>query len=332
MKPTLIRSNALFAGRIGNLTEGEGTQQKEGQNQTEIVLLILLAVIMVSSASPLIKLSQSPDIVKVFWRTLYGGLLMVGVGGLKGDWSKYKSPHVKMNWPWLFGIGIILSFHFTTWFVSLSLTTIAASVVLVNTSPMFTAIFSIVFLGESLRRKTSSGIIIAMIGAAILALNDIQSLLEGAVVGDMLALISAVFLSIYFLGGQKYARGIPNSIYTSIVYLSAAFVTLVQCIIFQINFLVFEFSEMLIFLALALFPTALGHSVNNYLLTIVPAYVVSSAVLGEPIGATILGILVFGESQIPNAIQLLGFATILIGIALVLADLAIKRKDVMPIP
>jgi drug/metabolite transporter (DMT)-like permease len=314
------------------LTEGDDIQESTDRNQTEIVLLILLAVTMVSSASPLIKLSQSPDIVKVFWRTLYGGLLMAGVGGLKGDWKKYQSPQVKMNWPWLFGIGIILSFHFTTWFTSLSLTTIAASVVLVNTSPMFTAIISMVFLGESIRRKTSSGIIVAMIGASILALNDIQSVMEGALYGDILALISAVFLSIYFLGGQKYAKGIPNSVYTSIVYLSAAFVTMIQCIIFQIDFLVFDISEMLIFLALALFPTALGHSVNNYLLTIVPAYVVSSAVLGEPIGATILGILVFGESQIPNALQLLGFATILIGIALVLADLAIKRKEVMPIP
>jgi drug/metabolite transporter (DMT)-like permease len=54
--------------------------------------------------------------------------------------------------------------------------------------------------------------------------------------------------------------------------------------------------------------------------------------LGEPIGATLLGILIFGESEIPNALQLLGFATILIGIALVIADLASKRREVVPIP
>jgi drug/metabolite transporter (DMT)-like permease len=314
------------------MTNEENVQVPQERSQSEILLLILLAVVMVSSASPLIKLSQSPDIVKVFWRTLYGGILMAGVGGVKGDWKEYKSPIVKKNWLWLFGIGIILSLHFTTWFVSLSLTTIAASVVLVNTSPMFTAILSVLFLGEAIRRKTSLGILVATIGAIVLAWSDIQAVLEGALVGDLLALISAVFLSIYFLGGQKYARGLPNSVYTSIVYLSAALVTMIQCIIFQIDFIVLDLTEMLIFLALALFPTALGHSVNNYLLTLVPAYVVSSAVLGEPIGATILGILIFGESEIPNALQLLGFATILVGIALVIADLASKRREIVPIP
>jgi len=309
-----------------NLTTEETKLDASTRTQTEIILLIILAVTMVSSASPLIKLSQSPDIVKVFWRTLYGGLLMASVGGLKGDWSEYNSTSVRENWPWIFGIGIILSLHFTTWFVSLSLTTIAASVVLVNTSPMFTAIISVTILGESLRRRTTSGIIIATLGAVLLAWSDIQAILEGAIIGDLLAVISAVFLSIYFLGGQRFAKGIPNSVYTSIVYLSAALVTLIQCLIFQVDFLVFDSTEMLIFLALALFPTALGHSVNNYLLTIVPAYVVSSVVLGEPIGATILGILIFGDSEIPNAIQLLGFATILIGIALVILDLTKRNR------
>jgi drug/metabolite transporter (DMT)-like permease len=204
-------------------------------------------------------------------------------------------------------------------------------------SPMFTAIFSVTLFGESLRRKTSSGIIIATLGAFILAWNDISSILEGALIGDLLAIISAVFLSVYFLGGQKYARGIPNSVYTSIIYLSASFVTLMQCLVMQLNVLAFESSEfliteMLIFLALAIFPTALGHSVNNYLLTIVPAYVVSSVVLGEPIGATILGILIFGNEQIPTVIQLIGFVTILVGIAFVLSDLVNRKQELPPIP
>ncbi|MFW9846067.1 MAG: EamA family transporter, partial [Candidatus Thorarchaeota archaeon] len=75
-----------------------------------------------------------------------------------------------------------------------------------------------------------------------------------------------------------------------------------------------------IFVALAIFPTALGHSVNNYLLTLVPAYVVSSAVLGEPIGATLLAVAFLGE--IPTELALVGFFVILVGIALVLVDIA----------
>ncbi len=92
-----------------------------------------------------------------------------------------------------------------------------------------------------------------------------------------------------------------------------------------LNVLVFDPREVAIYLALAVFPTALGHSVNNYLLTLVPAYVVSSAVLGEPIGATLLALVFLGE--IPTMMTLIGFAVILVGIALVLADMASRERS-----
>jgi drug/metabolite transporter (DMT)-like permease len=75
---------------------------------------------------------------------------------------------------------------------------------------------------------------------------------------------------------------------------------------------------------LAIFPTILGHSVNNYLLTKVPAYVVSSAVLGEPIGAAILAALIF--SEVLELTAIVGFFVILFGIALVLADIATRER------
>ena len=80
----------------------------------------------------------------------------------------------------------------------------------------------------------------------------------------------------------------------------------------------------MIFIALAIFPTALGHSVNNYLLTIVPAYVISAAVLGEPIGATILAIMFLNE--IPGPTTIIGFLVIILGIAMVLIEVAYKER------
>ena len=97
------------------------------------------------------------------------------------------------------------------------------------------------------------------------------------------------------------------------------------CIPLNINVLVFEPSIVLLFLALAIFPTVLGHSVNNYLLTKVPAYVVSSAVLGEPIGAALLAAIIF--LQIPGPTTIIGFLVILIGVALVLADIVAKERS-----
>jgi drug/metabolite transporter (DMT)-like permease len=287
-------------------------------SRVRVVLLLMLSVSMVSSASILLTISISPSLVKVFWRTLYGALFMVIIGAFRRDLSAFKSSQVRRNWPWLIGIGVILSLHFSTWFQSLEMTSIPASVVLVDSSPIFTAILSTMFLGESLRRRSWVGILVAIIGAIFLVWID-YGLDLGALNGDLLAIAGAVFLAFYFIGGRRYAQGMPVTVYTTIVYFAAAITTLGFCLLSGYNVMVFEPTEVLIFIALAVFPTVLGHSVNNYLLTKVPAYVVSSAVLGEPVGATILAAVIL--NRIIEPAELIGFSVILIGVAAVLADI-----------
>jgi drug/metabolite transporter (DMT)-like permease len=219
---------------------------------------------------------------------------------------------------------VVLSLHFSTWFTSLFLTTVAASVVLVNSAPIFTAVLSTLVLKESLTKRSWAGIVIAISGAVFLAWGDFGASGPMALIGDILALSGAFFLALYFIGGRKYAKGIPNPVYTSIVYFVAAIVSLAICISFSVDVLIFEPSEVAIFLALAIFPTAMGHSVNNYLLTIVPAYVISSAVLGEPIGATILAMIFLNE--IPGPSTIIGFIVIIIGIAIVIIEVAYRER------
>ncbi|NWF96814.1 MAG: DMT family transporter [Candidatus Thorarchaeota archaeon] len=284
-----------------------------------IGLLLLLSISMVSSASVLIKMSSSHPLVIVFWRTLLGGILMALAALPHRGYQSIASDGFRECWKWLLLIGMVLSLHFYTWFTSLTLTTIPASVALVNISPIFTAAFSTFVLREPLGRVSWSGVLVAVTGVFVVAWNDLTVSGLGAVTGDLLSIISGFLLAVYFIGGRRYAKGLPIAVYTMIVYLSAAGATLLLCFAMSIDVVVLDAAELTIFLALALFPTALGHSVNNYLLTLVPAYVVSSAVLGEPIGATILGILVFGESQIPTPLGLVGFVVVLSGIGLVLA-------------
>ncbi|MHA2425205.1 MAG: DMT family transporter [Candidatus Thorarchaeota archaeon] len=293
-------------------------------SQSQVILLLILSVSMVSSASILIRFSQSDPLVIVFWRTLYGAIVMASIGAIRKDGHAYRGPLMKKNWKWLIGIGVVLAFHFSTWFTSLFMTTVAASVVLVNTSPIFTAILSTVILGESLRRRSWVGVLIAVSGAIFLAWSDFESVGTPALTGDLLALLSGFLLAVYFIGGRRYAKGLPITVYTSVVYITAAGVTLVQCIALGINVIVLDPVEIMIFIALAIFPTALGHSVNNYLLTLIPAYVVSAAVLGEPIGATLLAIIFLGE--IPHPLTLVGFGIIMLGIVLVLADIAATER------
>lgn len=284
-----------------------------------IVSLLLLSVSMVSSASILIRFSTSPPLVKVFWRTLYGSMIMASVGAFRGNLAAFRGPVLKNTWHWLLFIGMMLSLHFSAWFISLSMTSVAASVVLTDSSPIFTAVLSTLILRESPRRRAWAGVAIAFTGASVLALGDVESSGTEAFTGDLLALLSAFFLAVYFIGGRRYARGIPNSVYTTVVYSSAAVTTLALCLVSGVDVIVLVPTEIALFIALAVFPTALGHSVNNYLLTLVPAYVVSSAVLGEPIGATLLAMLILHET--PTTMTLVGLVIILLGVALVLMGL-----------
>ena len=293
-------------------------------NQLHVILLLFLAVSMVSSASILIRYSESHPLAIVFWRTMYGSIVMAIVGLFKGDLSAYRSVDVKQNKIWFVLIGIALSLHFSTWFTSLFLTTVAASVVLVDSAPIFTAVLSTFVLKEPLSKRSWAGIIIAITGAVFLAWGDFGTSGSLALLGDLLALCGAFFLALYFLGGRRFAKGIPNSVYTSIVYLVAAVVTLGICVVMGVDVFIFEPREVAIFIALAIFPTALGHSVNNYLLTIVPAYVISAAVLGEPIGATILAIIFLNE--IPSPTTFIGFFIIILGIAIVLIEVAFRER------
>ncbi|MHA2024438.1 MAG: DMT family transporter [Candidatus Thorarchaeota archaeon] len=297
----------------------------ESSSKTQVILLLILSVSMVSSASIFIRLSTSPPLVIVFWRTLYGAILMASIGAVRRDLSALRRPVVRENWHWLVAIGITLSLHFSTWFQSLFMTTVAASVVLVNSSPIFTAILSTVILGEALRRRSWVGVVVAVAGAVLLAWGDFGEIGFVALTGDLLALTGALFLALYFIGGRRFAKDMPITVYTSVIYFIAAMTTLGICIPLNLDVIVFEPSEVLIFLALAIFPTVLGHSVNNYLLTKIPAYVVSAAVLGEPIGAAIMAALIFVE--FPKPIAIIGFIVILIGVAIVLADIIAKERS-----
>ncbi len=299
----------------------------DGSTMTRVVLLLILSVSMVSSASILIRFSTSPPLVIVFWRTLLGAVFMAAIGLAHGDHRSIAEGRLRTDWMWLLIIGVILSFHFSTWFTSLFLTTVAASVVLVNMSPLLTGILSTVVIGESLHRRSWAGVVIAVVGAVFLAWSDLTISGPGALTGDLLALLSALFLALYFIGGRRHAGGLPITVYTSVVYLAAAATTFCFCVATGVNVIVLDAREMVIFLALALFPTVLGHSVNNYVLTLVPAYVVSAAVLGEPVGATLLAVVFLGE--IPSPSTLVGFVIIMLGIGLVMLDLARRERDVL---
>ncbi len=213
----------------------------------------------------------------------------------------------------LLASGLALALHFASWIASLSLTTVASSVVLVTMNPLFVALASYLLLRERISRLTVVGIALAVVGGILVGYGDI-ALSGRALLGDFLALIGALCASTYFLLGRSLRRRLSILSYIWPVYTVAALALLLTCLLSGQVLSGYTPESYFLLLLLALGPQLLGHSALNYALGRLSATFVTVAVLGEPLGAAVLAFLLLEE--VPPAISLLGGALVLVGIVL----------------
>jgi drug/metabolite transporter (DMT)-like permease len=223
--------------------------------------------------------------------------------------------------------GAMLGLHFATWITSLAYTSVANSVVLVTTTPLWVAIASPLLLREPLARTLKIGIPLALLGSILVAASD---LLPGAagvaadrstsaaanrpLLGNALALAGAWTAAGYFLIGRRLRPRLSLLSYTTLVYGTAALFLLASLLLTRTDLLGYRPVIYGLFALMAIFPQLIGHSSYNWALGYLPAAYVAVAVISEPIGAAILALAIFGE--LPGPLALVGAAFILAGIIL----------------
>ncbi len=210
--------------------------------------------------------------------------------------------------------GLALALHFASWIASLSLTTVASSVVLVTINPLFVALASHFILRERLSRLTVAGVVLSVAGSILIGYGDV-ALSGWALLGDFLALVGALCASAYFLLGRSLRQRLPILAYIWPVYTVSALALLLTCLLGGQALSGYTAESYLLLLLLALGPQLLGHSALNYALGHLSATLVTVAVLGEPLGAAVLALTLLGE--MPPTTSLFGGALILVGILLV---------------
>jgi drug/metabolite transporter (DMT)-like permease len=279
-------------------------------------LVLALAVIAISFGGPLTRLANAHPLAVAVWRL---GLSLVAVGGflvVGRGWRQWRTI-TRTELGAALAAGVFLALHFWTWISSLNLTTVAASVVLVNTQPVLVALLSAVLLHEPPARRQWIGIGVAVAGAAIVAAPDL-SLSAGAsrdaLLGDLLALVGAIAAALYFLVGRRLRAKLDLWPYVALVY-GACFLALIGFAL-AVGAPLFPQAprEIAIFAGLALGPMLIGHTGCNWALRYLPAYVVNVALLGETVGATLLAAALPGIREVPPASTLAGGALILTGI------------------
>jgi drug/metabolite transporter (DMT)-like permease len=290
--------------------------------------VLALSVLGISIAGPLVQLSSADPLIIAVWRLGFSLLIVGAFLVISGEWRDWKRVR-----PGEFLLaaagGVALALHFWAWNASIHLTTIAASVTLVSLQPAVVAVISAVALRESPSRRQVAGIAIAIAGAFIIAAPDLRDGFapsgNGPLQGNLLAMSAAVTAAIYYSIGRRLRAGLGIWAYVSIVY-SAAFLTLFAIAISRVTALGPQPSrEIAIFAALAIGPMLVGHTGMNWALKFLPAYVVNLTVLGEPVGATILGAFIPAIRQIPTIATLVGGAIVLAGV-IIAADSAVRRS------
>jgi drug/metabolite transporter (DMT)-like permease len=287
---------------------------------TRIAAVLVLGIIAVSFASILIRWCEAPALTIAFYRLLFASLFLGLFTGRRALRAWRVMP------PRAFSLGVIsgiaLAAHFASWITSLFYTSVASSVVLVSTAPIFVALGTRFVLREPTRSRLFAGLAIAMIGAATIAFADADGGRE-SLWGDLLALVGAVSFSVYFLAGRILRRQLSTGAYVVMSYSAGAMTLCLAALVLQAPLSGFSWQVVGMFVLIALVPQVIGHTSFNWALKHLSAPAVSVLMLGEPIGASILAYLLLGEKI--SGWALAGGVTTLLGVAIVL--FAESRRD-----
>jgi drug/metabolite transporter (DMT)-like permease len=290
------------------------------------LLAIFFGILAVSTASIFIRYAQeyAPSLVIAAYRLSLAALVLAVPALLRHREEITSLTRRELGLALL--SGLFLALHFATWITSLEYTTVASSVVLVTTTPLWVALLSPFTLREPVGRLVLIGMGLALIGGVIVGLSDTCTFLEGslacpplaefvrgqAFLGDLLALAGAFMAAGYIVIGRRLRGKMTLIPYIFVVYGMAAVVLLVIMSGAGQSPLGYPPRAYLWFALLALVPQLLGHSTFNWALRYLSAAYVSISLLGEPIGSTILAYFLLQET--PTSLKIFGAILILAGI------------------
>ena len=281
-----------------------------------------VGVAAISWSAILIREAEAPFLVIGAYRMVLAGAPM----GALALVQQRRAPQ-RLSLPTLALLVLSAAFlagHFAFWIASLERTSVATSVVLVAAQPLYVALIAPFVLGERLNRGTWIALSIAMTGVVIMAGEDFADGL-GTLLGDAYAMLGGVFAAGYFVVGRRVRPHVPWLQYVGIVYPITAVLLVAAALIAGDAFTGYSTKTYLMIALLAAGPQLIGHSSINWSLAILPAIVVSIAILLEPLGTTALAIVILDET--PSLFELLGGTLVIAGVYMALRPQGAQRLE-----
>ena len=255
----------------------------------------MCGVLALSTSGIFVKLAEAPSAITAFYRLLFALLILIPFVLLSRERRSELLTLPMKNRMLSVLSGVLLAIHYILWFESLRYTSLASSTVLVTLQPVFTILFSFLFLRERQTKIGMAGCLVALAGSFIIGYGDFQTGPE-ALMGDLMALLAAALISMYFFIGQQLRKDTSATVYSVLGYSGSVVFLAAYALLRQEPFFGYELPVWQCFLGLGLVSTVLGQFVFNLLLKWLPATTISMSILGEPVGTCILGYFILQET------------------------------------
>lgn len=270
---------------------------------------LAIGIAAVSCGSLFVRLAAAPALAVAAYRTLWATVLFAPF--LVPGPSREMRDIGRRGWLLLMLSGAALALHFALWIASLSYTSVASSVLLVDTTPFFIGLTSRWLLGQSVSRAFWAGLATAFAGCLIIFGGD-WALAENSMKGNLLALAGAAAMAVYLLVGARARQHLSLVAYVWPVYGSAALALTAACRVSHTPLAGYGGRTHLFFFLLGLVPQCIGHTTYNWSLRWLPPSLVALISLAEPLGASLLAWAFLGEGL--TSAKIAGGTIVLTGI------------------
>ena len=275
------------------------------------LLYVVIAVFFFSTSPIFIRWADTISSYEItFWRLTTAALTVGVMMIIKGE--RWRVP--RDDWRKFLLFGLITALHFLFYIASLAFTTIAHSLAIVYTAPIFVTLFSAIFLKEHIPRRKWGGILITVVGIGILA-GFQPNFTKRMLFGDLLALGSAITFGLYSIAGRSQRHHYSLFTYAMTTYGAAALWAMpAAALTFTPDG--YTTKTVLSILGMGIFPLGFGHTLYNAALRRVHASYANVIATQEVTGGIILGALLLGEIPGPN--EIVGVIIALFGILIVI--------------
>ncbi|MFW5434765.1 DMT family transporter [Paenibacillus apiarius] len=284
------------------------------RKSSHLYALLVIGMIAISFSAILVKWSDAPAPVIGMYRLLLTNLLLLPwVWSYRAEWRSIQ----RRDWFRLTMSGFFLGLHFLLWMESLRHTTVASSTALLTLEPILVMAGSFWLFKQRTTTRAIFGVAVSLFGVILIGWGDLK--MSGqALYGDLLSVLGTIAVVAHMLLGQDLRQRVSSYAYNFTVFLVAGACLAAYNLSAGYAMTGYGAQEWVLFSAMAIIPTVLGHMLFNWLLKYMNATSISMAVLGEPVGASILAWVLLGEAM--NPLQMAACLLLIFGVWLFLVN------------